>query len=71
MKTVCPFCQLTRSRRHREPLRDFRSSMSALGYHKLRYAHSECIIPAIRAAQARALRNSDRVATVKLQEILR
>ena len=70
MKTVCPFCQLVRSRRYREPLRDFRNALSALGYHKLRFAHSECIIPALRAAQARANKRSDEPKQLELKTIL-
>lgn len=68
MKTVCPLCQLVRSRHYREPLRDFRNALSALGYHKLRYAHSECVIPAIRAAQARTLKQSQ--PNLRLKEML-
>lgn len=71
MKTVCPFCQLSRSRRYREPLRDFRTSLRILGYQKLRFAHAECVIPAIRSAQARALKTSDKSKQMELGEILR
>lgn len=70
MKTVCPFCQLVRSRRYREPLRNFSNALSALGYHKLRLAHSECVIPAIRAAQARAAKQSNAEKQLELKEIL-
>ena len=70
MKTVCPFCQLIRSRRYREPLRDFRNALRALGYQSLRYAHSSCTIQAIRSAQRRAAKRSDAPAQLELKEIL-
>lgn len=70
MKTVCPFCQLVRSRRHREPLRDFRVSLRALGYQKLRFAHSSCVINAVRAAQTQAKKRSNTQLQLDLAEIL-